>query len=225
MEITQALAQLDPANESQWTSDGLPRVEAVVELVGHDVTRKQITDAAPTFSRSVPVPGGSDTAPQEQEPEFVPGPPIDYVPDDADVGKVAPQDDACGMTPEAITRAGPVVIDRLLAEFERQAVVLARRREQATKALKELGMRSAFFNKIKDRLPQKKDDKSVQAYLAKQKEVRAERAEKAKAFVEAGTTPQAVMDVVDSRAKIDKAMAGRKPGRGATRPAHPIKEA
>lgn len=51
MNIKQALAALDPTNDDEWTADGLPRVEAVAVLVGSEVTRRQITDANPTFMR------------------------------------------------------------------------------------------------------------------------------------------------------------------------------
>lgn len=51
--ILEALLQLDPTNNDQWTSDGLPRVEVVSELSGLTVTRKDVTDAKPGFSRAV----------------------------------------------------------------------------------------------------------------------------------------------------------------------------
>lgn len=50
MDIKTALSRLDPENEAHWTSDGLPRVEAVSELVGQPVTRKEITTAWPEFN-------------------------------------------------------------------------------------------------------------------------------------------------------------------------------
>lgn len=66
MQIKQALAQLDPTNDSDWTSDGKPRMERVRELVGDDsVTRVQVEAAVPGFSR----------APEPAEPE--PEPAVD----------------------------------------------------------------------------------------------------------------------------------------------------
>lgn len=65
MDIKQALAQLDPANDSQWTSDGLPVIAVVSDLVGVKVTRKQITEAAPEFIRetaSAPAVAAEQTA-------------------------------------------------------------------------------------------------------------------------------------------------------------------
>jgi hypothetical protein len=51
MEIHEALLLLDTSDDAKWTGDGLPRVEFVSELVGRDLSRQEITDAAPHFSR------------------------------------------------------------------------------------------------------------------------------------------------------------------------------
>lgn len=71
--IDKALAALDPENDDLWTADGLPRVYAVSEAVEYEVTRKQITDAAPEFIR----PGQSEeaavavaTLPEEEIEDF-----------------------------------------------------------------------------------------------------------------------------------------------------------
>ncbi len=52
MDIKQALASLDPSDDEVWTDDGLPRVDAVAEIMDEQVTRQQITDADPMLSRS-----------------------------------------------------------------------------------------------------------------------------------------------------------------------------
>lgn len=50
--ITQALSQLDPADNAHWTADGMPRMDVVEKLVGDSsITRKNVTDAAPDFTR------------------------------------------------------------------------------------------------------------------------------------------------------------------------------
>ncbi len=51
MEIKEALSQLDSLNDDQWTTDGSPRVEVVSGILGRPVTRKEVTDAAPLFTR------------------------------------------------------------------------------------------------------------------------------------------------------------------------------
>ncbi len=50
--ILDFVTELDPTNDELWTADGLPKVEVVQKGLGHDeITRKDITNAAPTFSR------------------------------------------------------------------------------------------------------------------------------------------------------------------------------
>lgn len=51
MDIRGALQTLDPTRDDQWTADGLPRVDVLQALGLKDVTRGQITHAAPTFTR------------------------------------------------------------------------------------------------------------------------------------------------------------------------------
>ena len=50
-EILEAVMGLSPANDEHWTTDGLPRLDAVENLLGASVTRKQVTNAAPDFNR------------------------------------------------------------------------------------------------------------------------------------------------------------------------------
>lgn len=63
--ILTALAALVVATDDHWTEDGLPRVDAVSKLSGiEDLSRQDITDAAPAFSRANPVlPEGAAVAP------------------------------------------------------------------------------------------------------------------------------------------------------------------
>lgn len=49
--ITDALKQLDPSNDDHWTASKQPKVDAVKELHGEDVTREQIDAAAEGFNR------------------------------------------------------------------------------------------------------------------------------------------------------------------------------
>lgn len=61
MNIKDALAQLDPQNNDHWTGDGLPLVQAVSDLVGKDVSRKEVTDALPGFSRALAIKNATAT--------------------------------------------------------------------------------------------------------------------------------------------------------------------
>lgn len=59
--ILDALQKLDTKNDNQWTQDGLPKIEILKFLMGGEiVTREQINEAAPGFTRENPVIGGED---------------------------------------------------------------------------------------------------------------------------------------------------------------------
>lgn len=67
--ITAALAQLDPARDADWTTDGAPRIDRVKELAGDEsITRKQITDIAPSLTReTAPAIEAMDEQPSEPD--------------------------------------------------------------------------------------------------------------------------------------------------------------
>lgn len=50
-DILEAVKSLSPAVDEHWTTDGLPRLDAVENMLGGSVTRKQLTNAAPDFNR------------------------------------------------------------------------------------------------------------------------------------------------------------------------------
>lgn len=50
--IQEAVTQLNPTNDELWTSEGLPRVDAVARLVGNPgISRSDVDAAAPEFVR------------------------------------------------------------------------------------------------------------------------------------------------------------------------------
>lgn len=55
MNISEALLELDPENDDQWTVDGYPRMSAIEKLVPHnpDMTRKDVINASPNFNRDM----------------------------------------------------------------------------------------------------------------------------------------------------------------------------
>lgn len=60
MSLAGALASLDPANDADWTSSGLPRIEALEALTGVPVSRADVDDLAPDLRR--------DGAPEPSDP-------------------------------------------------------------------------------------------------------------------------------------------------------------
>lgn len=52
MSLVNSLAQLDPSNDEHWTTNGDPLLNVVKDIHGSAVTRAQINEAVPGFSRS-----------------------------------------------------------------------------------------------------------------------------------------------------------------------------
>lgn len=88
--IKSALSKLDPNEDSDWTSGGLPSMPRMKELTGKsDLTRDEVASAAPGFARanaaSAPsdlsnVGGGNEGAPSKQEER-------DNAPDEGEPGE------------------------------------------------------------------------------------------------------------------------------------------
>lgn len=51
--IIQALGQMDHDDPTQWTGDGLPKVDVVIAISGTRVTREEIDNAIPGFKRTL----------------------------------------------------------------------------------------------------------------------------------------------------------------------------
>lgn len=62
-DIAEALEKLDPLDDEQWTSDGAPLVHAVSAILGRAVSRKEIIEANPHFTRK------EEELPAEEEEE------------------------------------------------------------------------------------------------------------------------------------------------------------
>lgn len=65
--IKEALAKLACSNDNHWTSEGLPRLDVMKDLLGVAVSRADITAAATEFTRKNPV---IESAVQDDNPEM-----------------------------------------------------------------------------------------------------------------------------------------------------------
>ena len=89
--ILQALAQLDVDNDNHWTSDGLPRIDAIQALTESKVTREDILAVSKTFTRQSP-----------ELPTVVPNKPI------ADDGVETPAEEGSEADVQAILATTPI---------------------------------------------------------------------------------------------------------------------
>ncbi len=212
MTIEKALAALDPNDDDHWTADGLPRVDAVAVLINGDVTRREITNAAPTLTRDSVIDPEEESEEEEEEEEEAPKesekkpkwPEPSPAPTEADIksymetvredevelGNIKPLDDVVGLHPHQVY-SDVDLVDRAIDEFGRQAEILAVRREVIRRKIDDVGRRGALLSKHRNRFP-KDSGKSRQADILRMQEVslaaRTKRADAAKRFVEAGTT-------------------------------------
>jgi len=85
-EILEAVRGLNPQNDEHWTADGLPRLDAVENLLGSDVSRKAVTNAAPDFTRAV----ASELVDVPEDGE----PPVDEPPVEGDEDETASEDES-----------------------------------------------------------------------------------------------------------------------------------
>lgn len=63
--VRQGLAKLDPANDEHWTSQGLPRMDALA-AVGLTIDRRQLNELVPGFTRAA-AGGGQQSSAGEPE--------------------------------------------------------------------------------------------------------------------------------------------------------------
>lgn len=113
-DILEALAKLDPADDTQWTDDGGPRMDVLQKLTDDKaLTRAKVNEAAPQFSRE-----SAKTAALGHETGVAPAV--------ADGGTVLEFDDS--MEPEVNGSGEPLTEDEVKA-------ILARRIRDAEQAL------------------------------------------------------------------------------------------
>lgn len=72
--ILEALSQLDTDNNDHWTADGAPRMDVVEQILGENVSRADVTKAAPKFSRANPVVNVDEIKPADLAPGANPDP-------------------------------------------------------------------------------------------------------------------------------------------------------
>ena len=194
MEIKEALGQLDTLDDDLWTAEGLPKIDAVEKVLGRKVTRKEITDADPSFKR--------DLSPPEPKPEDDPDDPL---------AGLSPQDRI-----EAEAEAHFMEIDLLIAEKQRQK---SRVQEELDVLYIQSQAAELKLNKIRQMKPKGGNNSEISAYLEQSRKSREERAARALAFMAGGTSVQDVLKAMSVKAPIDKALNQRKPAPGSTRPA------
>lgn len=209
MDIRDALGTLDALDDEAWTSDGLPKIDAVKDILGRPVSRQEIVDAAPKFTRQNPDLG--------DDPE----------PDQAQVQN-APIDERKPIDFEEFLESEPKDVNSFLSFLDRvpayQLQELKDGLDAQRKSFQDMrykldefdrrvaGALTMVKSRISKEIPDISEREANQAYLQSQAELRARKKE---------ATTQLLKGIklsdLDPRAPIDRAFA-RKTARGTQRP-------
>ena len=208
MDIREALATLDTLDDEVWTSEGLPKIEAVKELLGRPITRQEIVDAAPKFTRQNPE---LDSEPEDEvQPtvqETVEPEPVDL----SDALSVEPMDPNRFLS----------FLDRVpTSQLQELKDGLDGRKKEFRDLRGKLDEYDRLINiattqvksRIQREIPDISEREATQAYLQSQAELRARK----KAFTNE-LLKGVKLSELDPRAPIDRAFA-RKTARGTQRP-------
>lgn len=177
MDIVEALRKLDEMNDDHWTADGAPAVEAVQSVLGRPASRKEITAAAPLFSRqNLELPG--DDSDGERVESIDPQP----SPEEAFAEEYAPEDEM--LEPFSITflrKASVEELERRIALADRMMAVRSLNINHIQNEIDQIRANAKMAkNAIASRRPEETNQAAIQAYIASQTKVRAYRNETAR---------------------------------------------
>lgn len=216
MDIREALSSLDSLNDEHWTSDGLPKIDAVKELLGRPVARQEIIDAAPKFTRqNTDLTLGDDDG--EEELKASDGGPAQEQEDEAQLVDLA---DFAGSEPTDVNtflsfldRVPTGQLQELKETLDKQKQSFRDMRYKLDEYERRVnGAVTMVKARIQREIPDISDREANQAYLRSQADQRA----KKKAYTNEVLQGIKLSDL-DPRAPVDRAFA-RKTSRGVKRP-------
>lgn len=213
MDIKEALASLDALDDEQWTQDGAPKTDVVSELVGHKVSRAEIIEAAPKFSRENTVLEDDNEKEPEVETETE-----ETVIDNSVLEAFAEMDP---MLPEelaakVLSKIDPMQLESVEKLLIEQIAVSAAKQKDIDEMNRRLKLSLATTRLwIKRLVPDMNNQQAIQEYI---KQSQANRAAKNSAIQQIlGGAKLSDLVKLDPRAAIDRAFA-RKTARGGNRP-------
>ena len=210
MNIREALSQLDTLDDELWTSGGEPKIDAVKELLGRSVTRQEIVEAAPLFSRTNPI---VDEAPETEEDQGE-QPKVEIIEDPdliVDFSSKEPVDVNSFLG--FLNTVPTAQLEELKEALDKQKQGLRDSRSKIDEyELRINGALTMTKARIKREIPDISDREANQSYLQSQAELRAK-----KKMATAQLLKGMDISSLDPRAPIDRAFA-RKTQRGTQRP-------
>lgn len=217
--ILDALLKLDINNDEHWTSDGLPRMDAIEAILGDKgISRQQVTAAKPGFSRAVAAAAQAAQAQGEQgstEPAVQTAPAAAQPPSTTEPeGTTSKEEDEL----EVDDTDEPAVAEarHALKEAQKELAELDLARAEVKRLYEE---KNAEVDKLTDALEalvgKETVGDAIQGYLARQRQTLQERADRMNIIRQSGVNLAELGR--NLKAPIDAAMA-RKTGYGGGRP-------
>lgn len=207
MQLIDALAQLNVENDEHWTDDGLPRLDVVQAMVGEEVSREDVTQAAPNFTR---VSGDLTPPAPAPEPQIAQNEP----PAAPDVAVTEPEQ-------EEIEEEDPYLIEDAFGEGDERGVEIQAQLDDVRAAIAETqehldaGKRhlhglqqqeAQLYHLLQAHGGVETTQDHISRYLAQQKKNLLAKAERVNKFREQGLTPELVREAMDVRAPVDRAL-------------------
>lgn len=241
MSLDQAIVMLDVANDDHWTMNGLPMVFTLQELTQNgDLKRSDITNAAPNLTRetwvdiygeaaaasaaaAVGVALGDGAAVERERPAVAEAVSVDMGTPVID-GIEIPEGGVMDLPASVIFRS-VALIDLAIVEVDEQSTDLLRQRTEINEKLRQLSTKSQLLERTKimhqGRGGRNSGNEAVKAFQEASRKRREEQVRKAQEFISAGTSAKDVMNQLDPRSPIDKALMAKNKGRQ-TRPSMPM---
>lgn len=215
MDIKEALMNMDALDDDQWTQEGAPKIDVVSEMVGSKVTRQDIIDAAPEFTKdNMVVPdedAGEDDEVTEEVTEEAAEPEMGAIEEYLE-GDPLPEMDFIAFLNEldaATLNPLETVLVEQLAAIE---ATLSKAEDFKLRIKRSLAYTR---NRIKAEIPDMDNQSAIQAFIKSQNEQRGIKAERTRELLQGVD-----LKSLDPRSAIDRAMA-RKNTRGGARPVRP----
>ena len=183
--IEEALAQFDPNNDEQWTSDGLPRMVIVEELTENPgLNRADVVNADPTFNRQRLL----DEQEQVQQDEQV---------------EQEEEEENQEPTEEEVLGSRTLLQERI-ANLDKQIVAKQKEANNIEEEIKQLSNQSQYYDNVMRSLePDPEEVDPFTAYIETNQRVKEERAAKREQLLGALSVGDLTKQI-DTKAPIDK---------------------
>lgn len=213
MDIKQALSKLDSMDDSHWTSDGAPAVEAVSNILGKKVTRAEIISAAPKFTReNMELDIETEEKSEEEKTDENTEVDVSILKNFSEEEPMLPQE----LVDKYLKKMDPRLLPELENLLTQQIGVIELKEKELEEMKRKVKLCKATVTTwIKKLVPDMSNQEAIQAYIRASQENRMKKVMQIKQVL-GGLNPSDLAKL-DPRSAIDKAFA-RKTGRGGQRP-------